>query len=62
MAGLKEEIKGKILREPEVAKRGRERRTGELKRKEKARDNMLDPFAAPEDNDVSVNTIPEEKV
>ncbi|KIJ16253.1 hypothetical protein PAXINDRAFT_11283 [Paxillus involutus ATCC 200175] len=50
VAGLKDEIKGKILREPEVTERGRERRTGELKKKEKERDNMFDPFAAPEDN------------
>ncbi|KAF9223164.1 hypothetical protein BS17DRAFT_782458 [Gyrodon lividus] len=37
MAGLKEEIKGKILGEPEAAAHGRERRTGELKRREEAR-------------------------
>ena len=32
--GLKQEIKGKIKHDPELVERGRQQRTGELKRKE----------------------------
>ncbi|KAH7890438.1 hypothetical protein F5I97DRAFT_1782375, partial [Phlebopus sp. FC_14] len=35
LAGLQEQIKGKILRKPELVEHGRERRTGELKKKER---------------------------
>ncbi|KIJ62251.1 hypothetical protein HYDPIDRAFT_114732 [Hydnomerulius pinastri MD-312] len=34
IGGLTEEIKGKILRKPEVTEHGHDRRTGQLKRKE----------------------------
>ncbi|KAH9950791.1 hypothetical protein B0H21DRAFT_776470 [Amylocystis lapponica] len=45
-AGIFEEAKGKVLRKPEVVEHGRERRTGELKEKEKAQaDQSEDPFA-----------------
>jgi hypothetical protein len=34
MSGIKEEMMGKIKKDPEMAQHGLERRTGELKRKE----------------------------
>ncbi|KAF9240040.1 hypothetical protein BU15DRAFT_74268 [Melanogaster broomeanus] len=47
VSGLMEEIKGKILKEPALVEHGRERRTGELKRKQRALDNAGDPFSTP---------------
>lgn len=41
LEGMAEEIKGKILRKPEVVEHGRERRTGELARKERERASRL---------------------
>ncbi|KAG6329046.1 hypothetical protein ID866_10042, partial [Astraeus odoratus] len=35
LAGLKEEIKGKVLRKPELVQHGHDRRTGELRKKER---------------------------
>ncbi|KAJ8475265.1 hypothetical protein ONZ51_g6662 [Trametes cubensis] len=43
IAGLKEEMKGKILRKPDVVEHGRELRTGELKKKQQE-DQDFDPF------------------
>ncbi|KAI0371963.1 hypothetical protein BV20DRAFT_132625 [Pilatotrama ljubarskyi] len=43
LTGIKEEVKGKILRKPDVIEHGREIRTGELKKKQQEQDNM-DPF------------------
>ncbi|CDO70104.1 hypothetical protein BN946_scf184806.g31 [Trametes cinnabarina] len=40
--GLKEEVKGKILRKPDVVEHGRELRTGELKKKQQENDS--NPF------------------
>jgi len=37
LGGIVEEIKGKIFGKPEVTEHGRERRTGELMRKERER-------------------------
>lgn len=37
LEGIGEEIKGKILRKPELVEQGRERRSGELMRKERER-------------------------
>ncbi|KAI0045972.1 hypothetical protein FA95DRAFT_1607272 [Auriscalpium vulgare] len=34
MTGVKEELKGRVLRKPDLVEKGRERRTGELKRKQ----------------------------
>jgi hypothetical protein len=34
ISGLKEEMKGKLTKNPELVEHGRERRTGELKHKE----------------------------
>ncbi|KAI6157130.1 hypothetical protein BKA82DRAFT_994451 [Pisolithus tinctorius] len=47
LQGLKEEVKGKILGKPELTEHGRERRTGELKRKEREQADTQDPFANP---------------
>ncbi|KAI9566127.1 hypothetical protein HD554DRAFT_2119585 [Boletus coccyginus] len=47
VGGIVEEIKGKIVGKPEVAEHGRERRTGELMRKERERYNAVDPFKVP---------------
>lgn len=41
--GLKEEIKGKIKNDPELVQHGRDKRTGELKRKEMREVNSFLP-------------------
>lgn len=46
LEGLKEEIKGKVTRNPDKVQHGKEMRTGELKRKQHEQD------------DVSLPTIP----
>ncbi|KAH7914324.1 hypothetical protein BJ138DRAFT_1000304 [Hygrophoropsis aurantiaca] len=49
IGGLQEELKGKMLKKPDVAQHGHDRRTGELKKKEKEmvstddQTNPLDP-------------------
>ncbi|KZT70586.1 hypothetical protein DAEQUDRAFT_737265 [Daedalea quercina L-15889] len=43
LEGYKEELKGKVLRKPEVAEHGHELRTGQLKRKQQGEDDV-DPF------------------
>jgi len=43
MTGLQEEIKGKVLRKPEVAQHGHDLRTGELKRRQHEQDFDADP-------------------
>ncbi|KAG1724349.1 hypothetical protein EDB19DRAFT_314643 [Suillus lakei] len=48
LGGLQEEIKGKIMKKPELVEHGRERRTGILKKKEQEQlDDEEDPFAKP---------------
>ncbi|KAI0646320.1 hypothetical protein C8Q79DRAFT_661102 [Trametes meyenii] len=42
LTGYKEEVKGKILRKPDLVEHGRELRTGELKKKQQEED--FDPF------------------
>lgn len=49
VTGLKEEIKGKVTRKPELVQRGHDRITGELKKKELEEDFKSDPFANPEE-------------
>ncbi|KAK1229125.1 hypothetical protein PQX77_007830 [Marasmius sp. AFHP31] len=49
LGGMKEEVKGKVFRKPEVAQHGKDRRTGELKRKEQEEDLNSDPFGTAED-------------
>ncbi|OAX43444.1 hypothetical protein K503DRAFT_765889 [Rhizopogon vinicolor AM-OR11-026] len=49
LVGLEEEIKGKIMKKPELVEQGRERRTGALKKKELEQDDKDDPFAKPGD-------------
>ncbi|KAH9925832.1 uncharacterized protein B0H18DRAFT_841917, partial [Fomitopsis serialis] len=39
LAGYKDELKGKVLRKPDVAQHGHDLRTGELKRREQAQDD-----------------------
>ncbi|KAI0330333.1 hypothetical protein GY45DRAFT_1323892 [Cubamyces sp. BRFM 1775] len=52
ITGLKDEVKGKILRKPDVVEHGREMRTGELKKKQQE-DQDFDPFGtAGGDNNV----------
>ncbi|KAG2126937.1 hypothetical protein DEU56DRAFT_534996 [Suillus clintonianus] len=48
LGGLQEEIKGKIMKKPELVEHGRERRTGILKKKEQEQNDEEDPFAKPE--------------
>ncbi|QRV78561.1 hypothetical protein RhiJN_06576 [Ceratobasidium sp. AG-Ba] len=45
MTGLKEQIKGKVTRNPDLEQRGHDRMTGELKAKEQAEEEARDPFA-----------------
>ncbi|KAI0729200.1 hypothetical protein C8Q72DRAFT_778626 [Fomitopsis betulina] len=42
--GYKEELKGKILRKPDVVQHGHDLRTGELKRREDAENNVVRPL------------------
>jgi len=42
--GMKEEIKGKVLRKPDVVEHGHQLRSGELKRQEE--ENDTNPFQA----------------
>jgi len=50
LQGWKDQIKGTVTRKPDVKQRGLERRTGELKEKEKEEADKSDPFAnAPDD-------------
>ncbi|KAJ7841045.1 hypothetical protein B0H14DRAFT_2587071 [Mycena olivaceomarginata] len=49
ITGLKEQVKGKVTHNPELAAKGHERMTGELKHKElEEEDAKADPFANPE--------------
>ncbi|KAJ7088619.1 hypothetical protein C8R44DRAFT_892684 [Mycena epipterygia] len=49
ITGLKEELKGKVTKNPELVSKGHDRMTGELKHKELDEDAAKDPFAAPDD-------------
>jgi hypothetical protein len=44
LKGLKEEVEGKIIHNPELAEKGKERRTGELKKKKEREDDSHNPF------------------
>ncbi|KAK0216937.1 hypothetical protein IW262DRAFT_1394446 [Armillaria fumosa] len=48
VSGLKEVVKGKVTGNKGLVQQGHERKTGELKRKEKQQDMEKDPFANPE--------------
>ncbi|KAF7377607.1 Calmodulin-like protein [Mycena sanguinolenta] len=52
ITGIKEQVKGKITRDPALAEKGHDRMTGELKRKELEEDAKADPFANPEEKKV----------
>jgi len=45
ITGFKEQMKGKILRKPELVEKGHERVTGEFQQKEKEKEEKDDPFA-----------------
>jgi len=50
LQGVKEQVKGTILRKPDVKQHGKERMTGELKKKQKEEEDKADPFGnAPDD-------------
>ncbi|KAJ7176677.1 hypothetical protein C8R46DRAFT_1076990 [Mycena filopes] len=49
VTGIKEEIKGKVTKNPEMVATGHERMTGDLKKKELEADLATDPFANPEE-------------
>ncbi|KAJ3859259.1 hypothetical protein EV359DRAFT_68311 [Lentinula novae-zelandiae] len=57
LTGLKEELKGKVTKNPGLVEHGREMKSGELKKKEEEEDmNNLDPFGtADDDEDSSTN-------
>ncbi|KZS87405.1 hypothetical protein SISNIDRAFT_419586 [Sistotremastrum niveocremeum HHB9708] len=50
ITGLKEEVKGKILRKPELVETGHARRTGELAKKKQSEEDANDPFATAKDD------------
>ncbi|EIW80385.1 hypothetical protein CONPUDRAFT_165920 [Coniophora puteana RWD-64-598 SS2] len=56
-AGFQEEIKGKLLRKPDVAKHGHDMRTGELKRREQEEALNVDPYS-PASNDIGGGSGP----
>ncbi|KIK57406.1 hypothetical protein GYMLUDRAFT_263155 [Collybiopsis luxurians FD-317 M1] len=60
LTGLKEELKGKVTKNPELVEQGKERRTGELKKKQEQEDTEKnDPFKEPgEDNTQSTQSKP----
>ncbi|OCB90996.1 hypothetical protein A7U60_g1743 [Sanghuangporus baumii] len=49
LQGVKEEIKGSVKRDPELKKTGKERMTGELKRKQLEKDSNPDPLQNADD-------------
>ncbi|KAJ7182733.1 hypothetical protein C8R43DRAFT_967931 [Mycena crocata] len=49
ITGLKEELKGKVTKNPELVAKGHDRVTGELKHKELEADAAADPFANPDE-------------
>ncbi|KAJ7220560.1 hypothetical protein GGX14DRAFT_694913 [Mycena pura] len=49
VTGIKEQVSGKVTRNPELAQRGHDRRTGELHQNELEADAKEDPFANPEE-------------
>ncbi|KAJ3925414.1 MAG: hypothetical protein NXY57DRAFT_967871 [Lentinula lateritia] len=52
LTGLKEELKGKVTKNPGLVEHGREMKSGELKKKEEEEDmNNLDPFGTADDDD-----------
>ncbi|KAJ3712111.1 hypothetical protein DFJ43DRAFT_80220 [Lentinula guzmanii] len=52
ISGLKEELKGKVTKNPELVEHGKEKKTGDLKRKELEEDmNNMDPFHSAADDD-----------
>ncbi|KAG8705539.1 hypothetical protein FRC08_001623 [Ceratobasidium sp. 394] len=48
LTGYKEELKGKLTRNPELAQRGHDRVTGELKAKQQAEEDANNPFTKKE--------------
>ncbi|KAJ4467110.1 hypothetical protein C8R41DRAFT_871485 [Lentinula lateritia] len=52
LTGLKEELKGKVTKNPGLVEHGKEMKSGELKKKEEEEDmNNLDPFGTADDDD-----------
>ncbi|KAK7040735.1 hypothetical protein VNI00_009641 [Paramarasmius palmivorus] len=51
MTGIKEQVKGTVTRNTELTQQGKDRRTGELKRREAEEDDKSDPFATPEEKE-----------
>ncbi|KAJ3912864.1 hypothetical protein F5877DRAFT_72040 [Lentinula edodes] len=52
LSGLKEELKGKVTKNPQMVEHGKEMKTGEVKRREQQEDmNGLDPFGTADDDD-----------
>ncbi|KAK7050487.1 calmodulin-like protein [Favolaschia claudopus] len=48
ITGMKEQVQGKVTHNPELATKGHDRITGDLKKKELDADAKADPFADPE--------------
>ncbi|EMD36281.1 hypothetical protein CERSUDRAFT_95621 [Gelatoporia subvermispora B] len=60
--GMMQQMKGKVMRDPELAERGREMRTGELQEKEHEAAMNEDPFWSKNDAEPhSVRTVPKEE-
>ncbi|KAJ7901580.1 hypothetical protein B0H13DRAFT_2027590 [Mycena leptocephala] len=58
VTGLKEQVKGKVSHNPELAARGHDHMTGELKHKELEEDAAADPFANPEEKKAKAEQAP----
>ncbi|KAJ7489350.1 hypothetical protein FB451DRAFT_1553185 [Mycena latifolia] len=56
VTGLKEELKGKVTKNPELVAKGHDRLTGELKHKELEEDAAKDPFSNPEEKKAETET------
>ncbi|KAJ1305155.1 hypothetical protein OPQ81_000189 [Rhizoctonia solani] len=51
VTGVKEQLKGKITRNPELEQQGKERKTGELATKQQAEDDAKNPFQKKEEEE-----------
>jgi hypothetical protein len=59
--GLKEQVKGTVKRDPEMKQRGKERMTGELKKKERREKEGSDPLTGAQEGAAEVkNPEPQE--
>ncbi|KAJ7267401.1 hypothetical protein C8J57DRAFT_1469628 [Mycena rebaudengoi] len=58
IVGLKEQVIGKLTKNPELATHGHDLKTGELKKKERDADAASDPFSNPDEKKGSETSMP----